>query len=170
MQKNIKILLGIIGLLVLLNLSIVGTILYRKNEITNYKSQNNNEKASPTKHLGRYFKEALNLSNQQQRAFQEIRQRYHQNSDILLEKMDKNRNDIVTELGKPASDTLKLHQLSKNLGHLHTALKNLTIQYYLDMKAICHEDQKTKLFQTFKMMVNSNGDLTMPEEKHYKNN
>ena len=89
MQKNIKILLGIIGLLVLLNLSIVGTILYRKNEITNYKSQNNNEKASPTKHLGRYFKEALNLSNQQQRAFQEIRQRYQQNSDTLLEKMDK---------------------------------------------------------------------------------
>ena len=170
MQKNIKILLGIIGLLVLLNLTIVGTILYRKNEVTRYKSQENSQKVLPTNHLGRFFKEELNLSNKQQRAFQAVRQKYHQNSDMLLEKMDENRNDILTELGKETSDTMNLKKLSKDLGYLHTELKNLTMNYYLDMKAICTEKQKVKLFQIFKNMVNVNGDISMPEEKNYKNN
>lgn len=170
MKNNNKILIGIIGLLVLLNLTIVGTILYRKNEITSYQSQENSQKVLPTNHLGSFFKEELNLSNKQQRAFQSIRHEYHQNSDILLEKMDKNRNDILTELGKETSDTINLNKLSKDLGFLHTELKNLTMNYYLDMKGICNEKQKEKLFQIFKSMVNVNGDISMPVEKNYKNN
>ena len=89
---------------------------------------------------------------------------------MLLEKMDENRNDILTELGKETSDTMNLKKLSKDLGYLHAELKNLTMNYYLDMKAICNEKQKVKLFQIFKNMVNLNGDISMPEEKNYKNN
>lgn len=170
MKKNSKILIGIIVLLILLNLTIVGTILYNKNEVTNYKVQDKKEIIMPTNHLGYFFKKELNLSNKQQRAFQNIRHQYHQNSDIILKKMEKNRNDLLIELGKEKSDSIILNRLSKDLGFLHTELKNLTIQYYLDMKEVCNEKQKVKLFQTFKVMVNSNGNITMPEEKNYKNN
>ena len=84
--------------------------------------------------------------------------------------METNRNDLLTELGKEKSDTIILNILSKDLGYLHTELKNLTIQYYLGMKEVCNEKQKVKLFQTFKAMINSNDNITMPEEKNYKNN
>ncbi|MCL5129246.1 Spy/CpxP family protein refolding chaperone [Algibacter sp. L4_22] len=170
MEKNTKILTGIIVLLTLLNLAIVGTILYNKRGVTNYTVQDNQELVMPTNHLGRFFREALNLSNKQHRAFQKIRHQYHENSDIIIEKMDKNRNDLLTELGKEKSDTITLNKLSKDLGSLHTELKNLTIQYYLNMKESCNEKQKVKLFQTFKAMVNSNDIISMPEEKNYKNN
>ncbi|WP_158850640.1 Spy/CpxP family protein refolding chaperone [Algibacter sp. L1A34] len=166
MEKNTKILTGIIVLLILLNLSIVATLFYNKNEVTNYGVQDNKELVIPTNHLGRYFREALNLSNKQHRAFQKIRHQYHENSDIIIEKMDKNRNDLLTELGKEKSDTITLNKLSKDLGSLHTELKNLTIQYYLNMKEGCNEKQKVKLFQTFKAMVNSNDIISMPEEKN----
>ena len=127
MKKNTKILIGIIVLLTLLNLTIVGTMLYKKNEITRYKDQDKKEIVIPTNHLGRFFKQEK-------------------------------------------SDTIILNKLSKDLGNLHTELKNLTIQYYLDMKEVCNEKQKVKLFQLFKTMVNSNGSITMPKEKNYKNN
>ncbi|UMB54623.1 hypothetical protein MKD41_03930 [Lutibacter sp. A64] len=170
MERNTKILTGIIVLLILLNLTIVGTILYNKSEISNYKVQDNKEIAMPTNHLGRYFRDALNLSNKQHRAFQDIRHQYHENSDVIIKKMDKNRNDLLTELGKEKSDTITLNKLSQDLGFLHTELKNLTIQYYLNMKEVCNEKQKVKLFETFKAMVNSSDIIPMPEEKSYKNN
>ena len=170
MERNTKILTGIIVLLILLNLTIVGTILYNKSEVANYKVQDNKEIAMPTNHLGRYFRDELNLSNKQHRAFQDIRHQYHENSDVIIEKMDKNRNDLLTELGKEKSDTITLNKLSQDLGFLHTELKNLTIQYYLNMKEVCNEKQKVKLFETFKAMVNSNDIIPMPEEKNYKNN
>ena len=157
-------------LLTLLNLTIVGTMLYKKNEITRYKDQDKKEIVIPTNHLGRFFKQELNLSNKQHRIFQSIRHQYHQDSDIIIDKMKKNRNDLLTGLGEEKSDTIILNKLSKDLGNLHTELKNLTIQYYLDMKEVCNEKQKVKLFQLFKTMVNSNGSITMPKEKNYKNN
>ncbi len=147
MGKNTKILIGIIVLLILLNITIVGTILYNKNEVANYKVQDKKEIVAPSNHLGRFFKEELNLSNKQHREFQDIRHQYHQNSDIILKKMEINRNDLLTELGKEKSDTIILNRLSNDLGYLHTELKNLTIQYYLDMKEVCNEKQKIKLFQ-----------------------
>ena len=142
MERNTKILTGIIVLLILLNLSIVATLFYNKNEVTNYGAQDNQEIEMPTNHLGRFFREALNLSNKQHRAFQNIRHQYHENSDIIIEKMDKNRNDLLTALGAEKSDTIILKKLSKDIGSLHTELKNLTIQYYLDMKEVCNEKKK----------------------------
>lgn len=170
MEKYTKILIGIIVLLILLNFTIVGTILYKKNEVSNYKVQNKKEMVVPNNHLGHFFKEELNLSNKQHRAFQDIRHLYHQNSDSIILKMEQNRNNLLAELGKIKSDTNTLNILSKDLGALHTELKKLTIQYYLDMKEVCNEKQKVKLFQTFKTMFNSNDNITMPEEKNYKNN
>lgn len=166
MEKINKLLIGIIVLLVLLNLTVLGMVSYKNNSIF----QNKKQVVVPTNHLGRFFREELALSNEQHIAFQKSRQHYHKNSDILLEKMGDNRNDLLTELGKAKSDTNKLNTLSKNIGNQHTELKNLTIRYYLDMKEVCNEKQRVKLFQLFKKMVNTDQNITMPEEKNYKNN
>lgn len=170
MGKNTKILIGIILFLILLNLTVLGVVSYKKNENTSYQVQDKKEMVMPTRHLGRFFRDQLNLSNKQHRAFQVIREDYHKNSDVILEKMTKNRHTIITEIGKKTSDTLRLKNLSTELGLLHTALKNQTIQYYLDMKEVCTEEQKAKLFQTFKAMIDADLTVTMPEEKNYKNN
>lgn len=166
MEKNTKILTVIIALLILLNLTIVGTILYNRN--INYSTQYDKETIIPSNHLGRFFKKELNLSNTQHKAFREIRRQYHKASDNVLEKMKKNRNDLLAELGKEESNIMVLNKLSQDLGYLHTELKNLTIKYYLDMEKICNKKQRTKLFQLFTTIVNSNDIILMPEEKNYK--
>ncbi|MCF6167247.1 hypothetical protein [Lutibacter sp.] len=170
MQKNTKILLGIITLLVLFNLTIIGTILFKKNITASYKEQDKKEIVIPTKHLGRFFRKELNLSFKQHRKFQNIRHQYHQDSDEIIKKMDSIRTQIIVELGKEKSDTIILNNLSKDLGNLHTELKNLSIRYYLNMKEVCNEKQKVKLFKIFKSMVNTEGNISMPKEKNYKNN
>lgn len=166
MKNTNKLLIGIIALLVVLNLTIIGMISYKNSSIF----QDKKEIVVPTSHLGQFFRDQLDLSDEQQRAFQKTRHHYHENSDLILEKMVKNRADLLTELGKEKSDATKLSKLSKELGNLHTELKNLTIQYYLDMKKVCDEKQKIKLYQLFQKMTNSDQNITMPKEKKYKNN
>ncbi len=173
MQINTKILVGIIALLALLNLTIVGTILYKKNTISHQVKQKQVSKSDiivPNNHLGRFFKKELNLSYQQHRKFQKIRQEYHQNTGIVIKKMDAVRTNIITELGKEKSDTIILNLLSKKLGNLHTQLKNLSIHYYLDMKAVCNPNQKTKLYKIFKPIVNSKRNAIMPNGRFCKKN
>ncbi len=169
MKINNKILFGIIALLVLLNISIIVTILYKKNQITKYNYAYKNEMPIQKKHLGRLFKNELDLSFKQHKKFQELRHQYHQNSNEIIKEMKTIRSEILQELGKNESDTLLLKQLSKRLGEQHIKLKDLTIKFYLDMKKECSPEQKEKLFELFKKLANEDGNFTMPQKTNFKN-
>ena len=82
---------------------------------------------------------------------------------------------MVDELGKPEPDRELLNSLTKEIGELHTQLKNATIDYYLDMKTICDESQKVKLNEIFKSMLKQNEDVKLPGRqgrygRGYRNN
>lgn len=169
MKANNKILLGIIALLILLNLSIIITIIYKKNEVVRYNNTFKNEMPIQKNHLGRLFKNELNLSFKQHKKFQELRHQYHQNSNEIIKEMKTIRSKILQELGKKESDTLLLKQLSEKLGEQHIKLKDLTIKFYLDMKKECSPEQKEKLFELFKKLANEDGNFTMPQKTNFKN-
>ena len=81
------------------------------------------------------------------------------------------RNELMTELGKENSDTIFLHTLAIEIGDMHNKLKHLTFKYYLEMKNICTDEQKEKLFQIFKEMMNQDAEIKMPDKKqtNFKN-
>ena len=51
---------------------------------------------------------------------------------------------------------------AKEIGNLHTELKQLTYNYYLEMKNICSDEQKKKLLMIFKTMTNQGSKMIMP--------
>ncbi len=171
MKSNNKILIWTIIILAVTNISTVGTIIYH-----NYFQQNtidcNEEKTNkievPDTRLGKFFREELNLSYEQHQQFRTFRQNFHYKAGNITQKMQMLRNDMLTELKKENSDTVYLHKLAKEIGNLHTELKHLTFEYYLDMKSVCNDDQKEKLYQIFNSMMNKNAEIKMPK-KHPQN-
>ncbi|NPA35558.1 MAG: hypothetical protein GXO47_01795 [Chlorobi bacterium] len=149
-------LIYIIAFLVVLNLSTIGTIIYHLKISDNENTEVQIEEIDvPDTHLGRFFRQQLSLTHQQHIKFRIYRQQFHYKANIVTDKLQKKRNEFMEELGKKNSDTVKLHQLSQQIGDLHAELKHLTFEYYLQMKSICNDEQQNKLYSIFWSMMNS---------------
>ena len=163
---NKNIFIWIIVILAFTNISTVGTIIYKTYFNQNISQNNPTEQIEiPNSHLGRFFRDELNLSNEQHQQFRVLRQDFHTNANVLTSEMQVKRNEIMFQLGKEKADTVYLHTLAKEIGNLHEDLKHLTFEYYLDMKSICNEEQKDKLFQIFNTMTNNGGEIEMPNNQ-----
>jgi Spy/CpxP family protein refolding chaperone len=163
---NKSILIWIIVILAATNISTVGTIVYFvyfQGNTVQYK--NSPQIDIPDSHIGRFFRDELNLNRKQHDQFRIFRQNFHEEANILSNKMQVNRNEIMTELGKENSDTIYLHTLAREIGEMHEELKHLTFEYYLEMKNICTIEQKEKLFQIFRTMINQDDEIEMPDKK-----
>ncbi len=163
---NKNILIWIIVILAITNISTVGTIIYQTYFQQTISQNNQSEQIEiPNNHLGRFFRDELNLTYEQHQQFRDIRQKFHTNANVVTDEMQVKRNEIMLQLGKEKTDTVYLHTLAKEIGNLHEELKHLTFEYYLDMKSICSDEQKDKLFQIFNAMTNNGGEIEMPNKK-----
>ncbi len=163
MNNKRNILLWIIILLVATNVTTIATIIYHnysQQEIR--KTDTLNQLEIPNKRIGRFFKEQLNLSFEQNQKFREFRQIFHSESNRLTSEMQLKRKEFLNELGKANSDTVYLNKLSNEIGNLHTDLKHITYQFYIEMKSVCNEEQKAKLFEIFNSMANQEIESKMP--------
>lgn len=172
MKSNPKTLIWIIVILFITNISTIGTIIYNKRNHQKFQKTNHFEQINvPNNHLGRFFREELNLNYEQHQKFRNLRQNFHSNAIELTNKMQSKRNEIVCELGSEEADTAKLNQLANDIGELHKSLKYLTFNYYLDMKNICNTKQQQKLYEIFKLIVTNNGEINMnTKEINNRNN
>ena len=163
-KYNKSILIWIIVILAAVNISTIGTIVYRVYFQRNTIQNNNSVQIDiPDSHLGRFLRDELNLNYKQHQQFRDFRQKFHQQANILTNKMQVKRNELMTELGKENSDTIYLQTLAREIGNLHTELKQLTFEYYLEMKNVCTPEQKEKLFQIFLAMTNQKAEINMPD-------
>jgi Spy/CpxP family protein refolding chaperone len=101
----------------------------------------------------RQFRETLGLDAGQLDAFRQINQSYNQETNRITYELERLRVAMVEELGKPDTDEAKIREINREFGDLHEKLKNRTADYYLEMKALCNEEQKQKLFEMFRGMV-----------------
>lgn len=162
-KKNI--LIWVIVILCATNIATVATIYYHnylyKINVLNTKT---NHIEVPNNQLGRFFKEQLNLDEEKHQKFRTYRQKFHSQANILTNEMQAKRNEFLDELGKSNSDTVKLDQLASEIGYLHAKLKRITFVYYLEMKNICTDEQKVKLFEIFNAMANQEAEIKMPNK------
>ncbi len=120
----------------------------------------------PNDHLGRFFRDELNLNRQQHNQFRTFRQIFHSQSNQIISNMQYVREEMLDELAKHQPDTVKLYQFSESIGDLHRELKHQTIEYYLNMKKICNNKQKEKLHEIFKSMISPDGNLRLPTKQN----
>ncbi|MCD4736712.1 MAG: periplasmic heavy metal sensor [Bacteroidales bacterium] len=156
--KQNKISTWVIIILLATNISTITTVLYNKNQ-NKQASQNPEEIIIPDDGLGRFFRDELNLTRDQHQQFRSYRQNYHINASKITGQLHEKRSEMLNELSVENSDTKYLHQIAEEIGDLHKELKHLTFEYYLNLKDICTESQRKKLFSIFNSMQNSEWEL-----------
>jgi|WetSurMetagenome_2_1015567.scaffolds.fasta_scaffold04153_11 hypothetical protein len=148
-----------IVILAIMNITTILTIIYHQNQSEKpaYIStplQDISESAS-INYSGRYFRDQLNLSNEQMKSFVSFNPAFRQRARNINIDLENLRNKMLTELAAKKPDIDRLNLLSDSIGYQHISLKKLTYNYYLDIKKICNPDQQKKLEQLFREMFKS---------------
>jgi hypothetical protein len=155
-----------IVVLVVMNITTLATVLYHqhqscKNIVTNNSSSKQLE-ADTEKFSGRYFRDQLNLSNEQMDKFREFNFIFRPQARDITIKLATIRKEMLVELASEKSDTAKLSVLSDSIGYYHSRLKRLTYTYYLDIKSICNTEQQQKLEQLVREMFINDAPMGFP--------
>ena len=156
--KQNKILSWIIIILLATNISTIATILYNNN-LNEKNSQSSEEIIIPDSGLGRFFREELDLTTHQHQQFRSFRQGYQTDASKIVKQLQKKRSEMLNELSTENPDTNNLYQIANEIGLLHRELKYMTIEYYLNLKNTCNEQQRAGLYKVFKTMHNSKWEL-----------
>lgn len=163
-RNTYRILIWVIVILVATNLSMGISFVYHKHQDKQFMEQL--EEAAikvPSEQRTRFFRDQLNLRLEQVNVFRELNRNFNQTAWQITHQLEAIRADMVRELGKEKPSEKTLHSIAKQIGELHTQLKEETIDYYNKMKAECNADQQKKLNEIFVSMLKKNEDVTLPE-------
>ena len=159
-----RILIGLIILLTATNLSTIGSFYYhRLTELRKAEDQSSETLSIPGEQRTRYFRDQLALSDEQTNRIREINRSFSRSARTIESKLAELRQEIVGELGRSNSDTVRLKNIAAEIGNNHRELKELTTRLYLDMKQICTPEQQTKLHAIFQSMLNKENQVNLPQ-------
>lgn len=155
-MNKVKTLQWVVALLVLFNLSTIGSIVYH-----NYQEKEDNEivvfdSSTESRLNGRYFRQTLGFDNEQMEAFRHANRSFQPKANAIIFSIDSMKNNIFDELKKEQPDTTKLNYLSESIGKQHALLKKATNQFYLKMKDVCSPTQKEQLNEVFSPLFKNN--------------
>ncbi|MDD3738410.1 MAG: hypothetical protein PHP31_03865 [Lentimicrobiaceae bacterium] len=149
---NKKIFFWTIGLLVILNLSVLFTVIYKKNNAKQEEVSIVLSEGVQNPLNGRYFRQSLNFSDEQMEAFREANYEFQPKARQLICEMDTLKARLFDELNKPKPDSLLTIQITEHIGKHHAELKQITNTFYLKLKAVCTPQQAERLQSTFKVL------------------
>lgn len=154
-QTKYRLLIWLVFILFAMNLSTIASLVYHTRQT---KKQTTTQQASDQSVVkaeqgARFFREQLNLNPAQTNRFREINREYNHTAHNIANDLEQLRLIMVEAMGKTESDTVRLNTICREIGHQHEQLKKLTVDYYLKMKSSCNEDQRIKLNNIFKEMV-----------------
>lgn len=165
MKTNSKTLIWIIVILVATNLSTIGSFYYhRANEgKQTTESKPGGQTTVPGEQRTRFFRDQLNLDNNQIESFREINRNFNRTARDIEMNLADLRKEIVDELGKSSPDSEKLDRLAEEIGNNHSELKQVTTRFYLNMKKICTPEQQEKLYTIFQSMLTKENQINLPQ-------
>jgi len=148
-MNKTKLLSWIVALLVILNLTTIGTILYHNyREVINSKTIVLDTEGNNMLN-GRYFRQTLGFDDSQMEVFREANHAFRPKANEIIFQIDSLKKEMFTELKKDKSDSAKLEILSRKTGDLHAELKRETNKFYLKIKTVCTAQQLEQLQATF---------------------
>ncbi len=149
MNRTVKILWWVIALLVMLNLTTIGTILLRNRENSSDYTAIVLDENRQSPLTGRYFRQTLGFDDAQMNIFREAHRSFQYRANDLIFGMDSLKNEMFAELNSSTPDTIRLNDLSEKLGSHHAELKKITNAFYLQLKTTCDSTQCEQLQRAF---------------------
>ncbi|ULB35785.1 MULTISPECIES: hypothetical protein [Proteiniphilum] len=148
MTKKNSIQIWVIALLVVLNLTTIGTIFYHNRQVKdNEAAVVIDESRAPL--TGRYFRQTLRFDDEQMNAFRKANRQFQPQANLLIYEMDSLKTEMFIELNREQPDTIRLNSISDHIGRHHAELKKITNDFYLSIKSVCDSAQCYRLQETF---------------------
>ncbi|MFA6924358.1 MAG: hypothetical protein WC223_08905 [Bacteroidales bacterium] len=144
-----RILILVIVFLLITNLATLFTIGYHK---WLFKHSNC---GSPRSRIIKFIQEELSFSQKQMDEYKLSKKEYRKKEKNLYNDVTIMRMMIYKELSQQNPDTIKLDSLAKEFGSIFTKLTKGNIESYLKTRAMCDEQQKTKLSGIFREVYSS---------------
>ena len=154
-QTKYRLLIWLVFILFAMNIATIASLFFHTRFTKDQASteQNTDQSVVKAEEGARFFREKLNLDQNQTNQFREINREYNHTAHRIAYDLEQLRMEMVEQMGKVESDTVRLNDICREIGNLHEQLKKLTVDYYLKMKSSCTEDQQIKLKYIFKGMV-----------------
>jgi hypothetical protein len=147
-----RLLIWLVVFLLLLNISAISTMIYHKVKET----KNPSSFVQPPIHRerrlageGRFLRDFLKLDKEQFEQFRVCRHAFQTKAWDITEELREKKIEFLEELDRKNPDTGKIQQISEDIGSLHKSLRMETGKYYLELKAICNDEQQQKLHHFF---------------------
>jgi hypothetical protein len=155
-----------IVVLAVINVSTLATILYHQYQLRNLNVDTNQTQqqleTDAEKFSGRYFRDKLDLNRGQMDKFREFNPVFRQQARAITIELASKRKQMLVEMAGSNSDISRLNVLSDSIGYLHSNLKKVTYQYYLNLKSICTGEQQKQLEQLFNEMFTNDLPMAFP--------
>lgn len=162
-KNTFRILIWIIVILVATNLSMGISVWYHKQQDKEAVEQKEQQIEMPSEQRTRFFRDQLNLNPEQIDVFRDLNRDFNWSAHQISDRMEMLRIQMVEEMGKAEPSQEVLNSITEKIGNEHSALKKLTIAYYLGMKNACNEQQEEKLKQIFLEVSKSKEDIALPQ-------
>ncbi len=171
-KNRYRILIWVIAILMATNLSMGISFLYHKQQDKKLLERIDEETIDlPSQQRTRFFREQLNLEPDQVEIFRELNRNFNRTAWQINHQLERLRIDMVNELGREKPDEKRLVTVTKEIGELHTLLKDETIDYYLAMKEVCTEEQQNKLNELFLSVLHNHENVRLPQRgRQYRGN
>lgn len=134
--------------LALLNIATIGTIIFH---MVQEKQQNVPAINTGNGNMlnGRFFRNDIGFNTEQMENFRTYYHPFRMQTKEIVGAIDSLKSRLFTELQKENADTLIIKNLSTEIGDLHGTLKEVTANFYLQIKETATEEQKQELNKAF---------------------
>lgn len=169
-KNTYRILIWVIVVLLATNLSMGISFLFHKQQDKKIAAQIKEANIEvPAQQRARFFREQLKLSQNQIESFRDLNRDYNWKARQITMELQSLRIEMINLLGEKDPDKIALDSISKTIGDFHSKLKRETIEYYLEMKKICNEDQQEKLNAIFRSMLKTKENVSIPQQRGKRN-
>ncbi len=168
MNRTNKILWVVAVLLLILNLTTLGTIFYhnQKNKKDDVAIVLDENRQNPL--TGRFFRQQLGFNDKQMDAFREANHEFQDKANGLIFEIDSLKSETFEELNSANPDTIRINELSTHIGKHHIELKNITNEFYLTVKSVCDSSQQEMLKEAFTPLF-KDGSETNANIRYHRN-
>lgn len=122
-----------LGILVILNLGLLGTLWWQ-----NFRPQEEPEQQS-------YFQRKLNLSDEQNARFTELRREHFNASIPLIMQITSLKKELIAESLKEDPDSRAILQLTERIGRSHAMLERNLARHFHNLSGVCTPEQRDSL-------------------------
>jgi hypothetical protein len=134
----------ILAVLLVISISALITVLYKnKNEAGRVPSGSKEKSCSSS---AAFLGKELGLTESQESSLENICGICRGSSQCMKRELQTRKSELLSELSKENSDTSVLNRMAADFGETQSAVMKMTIRQYLEIKKVCNQEQRKKLF------------------------